>query len=478
MSNPTPDAPLPPHSIEAEQQLLGALLTNNDRFDATLGIITKDSFFEALHGRIFEQIANRVDAGQLASPITIRGAFENDQALKEMGGSNYLLRLAGASISSFAVRDYCEVIADLAAKRSLLKSIADSTRRIEDGREGASQIAGDLETSAGAILSRSSIKPLIQTHASALTKAAESINAAYMGSSAPGVSTGLPQLDKKLGFLRSGQMILLAGRPSMGKTTLAQNFAYNAAKAGVGVFFGSLEMMGEELATRFISLGLADQGRSIPYSRMIQGRLSQDEAIAVVIESKRQLDMPMIVGERDVREVKRFRAAARRARQRLADTSTPLGLIVVDYVQKMEATGSRSIYENASHASDMCKDIAMDFGVPVVALAQLSREVERRDPPIPMLADLRETGKLEEDADVALFCYRDAYYLERKLDALDGRDVEQEADLRAHLERCRSNLDIIVAKQRSGPTGTVGAFMDPALCHVTQDRSHISGELI
>lgn len=468
-----------PHNVEAEQQLLGALMSNNDLFTQTVDLIDADAFYDDVHREIFELIAKRVDAGQLASPITLRAAFVNHSGLRDLGGPSYLVRLVGSAVSTFAIRDYCQVIADLAAKRSMLAAMVIATDLIAEGAEGASAIASDLETSAGAIMSRTSVKPLIQTYASAVTAAVEASNAAYMGDIPPGVSSGLPQLDKVLGRFRRGQMILLAGRPSMGKTTVAQNLAFSAAMNGVGVFFGSLEMLGEELGSRFISKGLAASGTAkIPYNRIIAGRLSEGEMRHVIEEGRRQLELPMLIGERDIREVRKFRSAVKRAQQRLADTDTPLGLVIVDYVQKMEVKGARGQYEAVSAASDLCKDLAMDLGLPVIALAQLSRNVELRDPPVPMLSDIRESGKLEEDADVVLFCYRDAYYLQRKLDALDGRNAEEEADIRATLERCQHNVDIIVSKQRSGATGTVGAFMLPAYCHVTADLSEHGGHLI
>jgi replicative DNA helicase len=211
---------------------------------------------------------------------------------------------------------------------------------------------------------------------------------------------------------------------------------------------------------------------------MIQGRLSEAEMRLVIEESRRQVGLPIHYAEREARDMRKLRSAIRRARQVMSDTETPLGLIVIDYIQQLTHPDARSIYDRASMASDFAKGIAMDFGVPVLALAQLSRQVENRDPPVPMLSDLRESGKIEEDADVVFFTYRDAYYLQRKLDALGNNDIEKEADLRAALDMCRNNIDLIIAKQRSGPTRTVQAYIRPELCQVSKDRAEYAGDLI
>lgn len=464
-------------NTEAEQQLLGALLTNNDNYSRVVGVLDAEDFGDDVHKRIFEHIQERIAAGQLASPITLKPTFEHDDGMKELGGTRYLARLAGASISSYAIADYAAMITDLAAKRNLLTCFDHAKARISAG-EGAASIAIDVETSAGGLLNKTSTKPLIRSHLNAITASVMQINDAYQGIKPPGVSTGLSRLDGALGSMRGGDMILIGARPSMGKTTLAQNLIFNAAQAGVGVFFPSLEMNGEAVGTRFLSLGLARRNIKIPYNRMLKGDLSESEMRSVVDEAKRQESMPISLGERDVREVAKLRAAAKRAQQWMADSSCPLGLIVLDYLQLIQSSKARSTYDRVSEASDLCKSLAIEMNLPVVALAQLSRNVEMRDPPIPMLSDLRESGKLEEDADVVMFTYRDAYYIERRLNNLSSSDAEKEADLRAAYERCRDQMDIIITKQRSGPLKTVPLFVDLATSNVYDDRSHVADGLI
>lgn len=469
---------LAPHNIEAEQVVLGSLLINNDINDAIVGLIEEDCFFDPVHREIYSRIISRINAGQLASPITLRTDLENYEPLKAIGGSGYLARMAGVNVSANFIKDYALILSDLKAKREILDQCRNSTDKIRDGKEGAAAIAMELETGVGIIAAATTTKPITRSYLSTMMGAITQINDAYQGITPAGVSTGLPQLDAKLGYMRAGNFILLAGRPAMGKTTVAQNIAFHAATNGTAVFIASLEMMGEELTVRFISKGLATQGINIPYNKLIKGDLTEFQMRQVVDESRRQEFIPIEIAERDVRDINKLRSAIRRAFQKFSGTTTPLGLVIIDYVQQLHSPKARSIYERVGDASDFCKSIAMEFAIPVIGLAQLSREVEKRDPPVPMLADLRESGKLEEDADAVLFCYRDEYYLQQKLDGLNGANLDLENEYRIALDRCRNGLQIIVGKQRSGPTGTVSAYMDAGCCHVTQDRSGQAGHLI
>lgn len=467
-----------PHSVEAEQQLIGALLSNNGLMERVSGLLKAEHFFEALHGRIFTVIGERIDAGLLASPVTLKSIYENDAAMKELGGSAYLVRLAGSAVSQSQIIHYAQLIIEEANKRKLIDHFKGAREHIAHGQKTATEIALDTEAFCGSLSSQLSTKPLIRSHLSTIIGAVDLINSAYQNEVPPGVPSGIPALDKVLNNFRPGQLIVLDGRPAMGKTSVAQNIAYHAAENGHGVFFGSLEMMGEELSTRFISKGLAMRGTRIPYSRMIRGNLSEAEMRAVVDEAQRQQAWPMFVGERDVREVSRFRAAVRRAQQRMADTDCPLKVVFVDYIQQMQVNGAKSSYDRASAASDMMKSLAMELGLPVIAMAQLSRAVEQRDPPIPNLSDLRESGKLEEDADVVIHCYRNAYYLRKKLESSRQGNIDKVADLEAALSAQENEITLIVDKQRSGPTDSVTAYIDLPVCNLTPDKSGYRGELI
>lgn len=480
-TNRTPDdnQTVMPHSTEAEQQFLGALLSDNDLFHKDGAQLSPDAFYEPIHGFLYEAIAEKVGNGQLASPITLKSVVEGHDGMQQVGGSKYVVRLLASAISSFSVAEYAQLIRDAHAKRQLINAMEDANARIAHGVEPASEIAASVETTAGQVQALGKSKPLIRSHLSSLTGAIKQVNDAMTKGGAIGVPTGLPQLDHKINLLRSGDLVVLAGRPGMGKTSVAQNIAYHAANNGIGVFFGSLEMSGEQLGIRFVSKGLAEQNKNIAYNRMLGGRLSEAEMRDFIAEAKRQQALPLFVGEREIRVLSRLRAAARRAQQALADTPTPLGLIVVDYIQRVDTDHrTKDFREKVAIITDTLKSMAMDFGVPVVALSQLNREVERRDNKRPLLADLKESGSLEEDADVVLFCYREAYYLKQELDAYNGSDVEHEADLNTAYERTKNNLEIIVAKQRSGEVGTVHAYISAGLCHVYANRAEQDGWLI
>jgi replicative DNA helicase len=439
-----------PHNIEAEQQLLGAILTNNDVYHRISPMGVDDAFFDPVHHRIFATCAERIEAGQLVSPVTLKSVFENDPGLKEIGGIGYLVRLQGASISSFAAADYATVILDLAAKRELVKSLREAGAMIADGGPSAAEIAVKLEGEAGEVASNSAPRKVMHSFLSASTTAVEATVAAYQGKEAASISTGIDELDRGIGGLFRADSTVLAGRPSMGKTTIGHAIGLNVAMAGHGVFFASLEMTAADLANRAFSNLLARKGLRIPYSNMRKGKLDESEMRALVTVAQEMKGLPFYTGERECRDTRRFRSAAMRAKQMMDDTSNPLRLIVVDYIQKLEDPRSRNSYENASRVSDLVKNLAMDLDVPVVALSQLNREVESRTPPVPLISDLRESGKLEEDADNVLLAYRPAYYLRKKM---EKGNVTMED--KANYEAEKNNLDIIIAKQRNGATRTV-----------------------
>lgn len=464
-------------NIEAEQQLLGALLNDNDSLDKVSDLVFERHFFEPLHGRLFTTISEYITAGRIASPITIKGAYERDDALKELGGPAYLARLSGAAISSFAIRDYAEIIVDAASKRDVLASCEKARQAVQGGAAPASKIAMDLEADAARVAAITTTRPLVETHLRGVMSAIHEMNEAYQtdGASA-GVPTGIDRLDQKT-KLRRGQMVLLAARSSMGKTSVAQSIIFNAASNRLGVFLGSLEMTRSDIANRFLSLGLYRRtGKRVPYSRMATGQMSEDEFRAVVEESKKQEALPILTGERECRDMTKMRSSVRQAQRRFEQMGVPLSLVVLDYVQLMTGSKARNGYERVSDASDYIKNLAMDLDVPVLALSQLSRGVEQRDPPIPHLSDLRESGKLEEDADVVIMLYREAYYLRRKAESAGDEDARAEAHYR--LQSVRHDLDFLIEKNRGGPTGKVRAFMQEDVCWIGNDRPQSDGDLL
>jgi replicative DNA helicase len=444
-----------PHHVEAEQQVLGCILANNDAFSRVDQLLVMEDFYDPVHQRLFDAISNKVDAGTVATPITLRPIFQNDEGMAELGGPAYMVRLMGAAMGTAFIADYAHVVKDMASKRLLLAQFQNSSAEIREGIKEASDIALEVENEAGRIATVAAPKKRLHSFMGASEAAIRNIDEAYRGERIVGVSTGIKDLDRVMGSLRDGESTVLAGRPAMGKTTLAHNIAISAAFAGHGVFFASLEMLAAELANRAFANLLARTGKKVAYSDMRSGKLSGEEYRAVLMAAQSAQNLPILTGEKECRDVSKFRSAARRAQQIYADTETPLGLVVVDYVQKLKDPRARNDYANAGAVSDAVKNLAMDLGVPVLGLSQLNRDVEKREPPIPMLSDLRDSGKLEEDADNVLFAYRPAYYLQKQLEM--ERDLNRSDDLRADLASVANDLNIIVAKQRSGPTATATA---------------------
>lgn len=463
-----------PNSVEAEQQLLGALLLDNALMGRVAGRIEAGDFFDPLHAEIFESVRDRIDHGQLASPVTLGAAMKDHAALKDLGGGSYLAKMAMCAITPGQIAHYAELLVDLSAKRQALEVASEINDMVSQGAKGAAEIAQQAETRLGGIVGRSSVKPITRSHLSALTGALKSVNDAYMGEVPTGTSTGLGGLDNRLAMMRPGNLIVIAGRPAMGKTTVAQSISHHVASGGRGVFFASLEMSAEDLSTRMLAKGLATRGHRIPYTAMLRGNLTEDQMRLVVDETKAQQGLSIRYGERHVRDVSTLRSAARRARQEFERMETPLGLVVIDYIQLVHSSRARSPYERVSEASDMAKSLAMELEVPVIALAQLSRDVERRDDKRPVLSDLRESGKLEEDPDAVIFCYRHAYYLERLIASTE--DADELADYQALLARCRHEIELIVAKQRSGATGIERAHCYLDVCHIADEPLAVRGE--
>lgn len=466
----------PVHNIEAEQTILGTLLLNNDALTGVASILDPEHFYDPLHGEIFGVIRGMVNEGRIASPITLRSVMESHAGLGEIGGPGYFVKLAGVGSSSNFINDYAQMVVDLAVKREILRDCEDAREKINSGKESGAAIAVDLESRLGKVAADNTVKPLVKSYLGGMISTIERLNEAYQNVEGVGVTTGLNVIDKKLGKMRAGQMILLAGRSSMGKTTIAQRMIMSAAQSGEGVFFASLEMPREELTARFLSMGLHERGVKLPYNKIIRGDMSETQFREVIDQSKRTQDLPIITGERECRDMQRLRSAARQAQREFEKSGKPLRLICIDYAQLLSSRTATRSYDRVSEASDFIKTLAMDFDVPVLALSQLSREVERRDPPVPQLSDLRESGKLEEDADVVMLAYRPAYYLDRKREA--AKSDEERSDLFYDIEKQRFDLKLIIAKQRNGPTGETLAFIEPAFCAVMNERPTNSEELI
>ena len=451
-----------PHSIEAEQQLLGAILTNNDVFDRISGVVKKDHFYDPVHARIFEVASARIARNALASPVTLKAFMEDDEGLRELGGAAYLVRLAGAAVSAFAARDYAQIVHDLALRRELIRlgrDIAARAALVDIASEPAEQIV-EAEQHLYRLAEQGRSDTGFQSFLRAVTDAVMVANAAYQRDGGlAGISTGLVDLDRKLGGLHRSDLLIIAGRPSMGKTSLATNIAFNIARAyrkgrlpdgsegainGGVVGFFSLEMSAEQLAARILS-----EASEVPSEQIRRGDMTETEFRRFVDAAKALESCPLYIDDTAALPISQLAARARRLKR-----THGLDALFVDYLQLVRpATARESRVNEVSEITQGLKAIAKELDIPVVALSQLSRQVESREDKRPQLSDLRESGSIEQDADVVMFVFREEYYREREKPG--DHELEKMAQWQADMEKIHGRAEIVIGKQRHGPIGTV-----------------------
>ncbi len=451
-----------PHSVEAEQQLLGAILTNNDVFDRVASIIGAQHFFDPVHARIFEIASARIAKNNLASPVTLKAFMEDDEGLKELRGPAYLARLAGAAISSFAVRDYAQMIYDLAVRRDLIslgRDISAKAAKVDVASGPREQIV-EAEQALYKMAEQGRSDTGFQSFLKAVTDAVNVANAAYQREGGlAGVSTGLVDMDRKLGGLHRSDLLILAGRPSMGKTSLATNIAFNIAKTyrkgtrpdgtdgtveGGVVGFYSLEMSAEQLAARILS-----EAAEVPSEQIRRGDMTETEFRRFVDAAKSLEACPLYIDDTPALPISQLAARARRLKR-----THGLDVLIIDYLQLVKGTGKGDNRVNEiSEISQGLKAIAKELDIPVIALSQLSRQVESREDKRPQLSDLRESGSIEQDADVVMFVFREEYYKEREKPG--EHDLEKMAAWQDEMERLHGRAEVVIGKQRHGPIGTV-----------------------
>lgn len=461
--NPTGEAKVSdpmPHSIEAEQQLLGAILTNNEIYDRVASIINSGHFYDPVHARIYEVAAARIAKNNLATPVTLKAFLEDDEGLKELGGPSYLARLAGAAISAFAARDYAQMIYDMAIRRELIglgHTIAAKANKADIASEPKEQIV-EAEQALYKLSEQGKTDSGFVSFLKAVTEAVNVTNQAYeRGGGMAGVSTGLVDLDKQLGGLHPSDLLILAGRPSMGKTSLATNIAFNVAKAykkgmrtdgtegtidGGVVGFFSLEMSAEQLAGRILS-----EASEISSHKIRQGDLTESEFRRFVDAAKSLEACPLFIDDTPALPISQLAARARRLKR-----THGLDVLIIDYLQLCRGTAENRVNEIGEISMGM-KAIAKELNVPVIALSQLSRQVESREDKRPMLSDLRESGSIEQDADVVMFVFREEYYKEREKPG--DHELEKLEEWKEAMERLHAKAEVIVGKQRHGPIGTI-----------------------
>ena len=462
----------PPHNFEAEQALLGAILVNNAAYQRVAEFLRPEHFADPLHGKLYDSLSRLIERGQVVSAVTLKTYVEQDEAIKSVGGAAlYLARLAAASVHVIDAAAFGRAVHDLYLRRQLVDlgeqvvigafgGDVDETalHQIETAEKKLFELATSGQTEGG-------FKPF----RAALTEATVAAEAAYHRvGQLTGVASGLFQLDQLLGGLHRSDLLILAGRPSMGKTALATNIAFNAARAyreehgedgkpkavdGAVVGFFSLEMSSEQLATRM----LAEQAE-VPSEKIRKGELISSDFDKVLSVSQELEHLNFFIDDTPALSIAALRTRARRLKR-----THGLGLLVVDYLQLLNPSGKSRQENRVQEVSEITrglKTLAKELDVPVLALSQLSRAVEQREDKRPQLSDLRESGSIEQDADVVMFVYREEYYLTRSEPSRRAEESDQKFNERheAWKQRCEQTYgkaEVIVAKQRHGPTGIV-----------------------
>ena len=441
-----------PSNLEAEQSLIGSIMVNNDIIDEVANIINPNSFYDPAHIKIYEVIEILNNKGMVANPITLKNYFEKDDMLNEVGGTEYLVKLTRFSSSTKQAIDYAKVVHEMYLRRELIL-ISDnlSSETLNSNEQNAESIIESTEKSLFDLAERGSFSQSFLKFNQALDQTIEMATLAMKNEKGiVGVPTGLTALDEMLGGLHKSDLVILAGRPSMGKTALATNIAYHAAQNIMNrqekssVAFFSLEMSSEQLSTRILS----EQAR-IKSDDIRRGKVTEEEINRYIETSRNIYNLPLFIDETPAITIATLSNRARRIKRLFG-----VSLIVVDYIQLMRANTFKNEgrVQEISEITQGLKALAKELGVPVLALSQLSRAVEQRDDKQPQLADLRESGSIEQDADVVMFVYREAYYLERKQPKPGS--IEH-AEWQSKMNDVNGLADIILGKQRHGPTGTV-----------------------
>ena len=439
-----------PNNIEAEQSVIGSILVSNEIFDEINILITNKNFYDPMHQKIFSAIEKLIYSGMLANPITLKNYFEKEK--DEINVPDYLVKITKFSTSSRQTIEYSKLIYDLYVKRELIKiseNVID-TAKLNDLDNDGQSIIENYEKLLFDLAEKGSFTSSLVKFDEAMKMTIEMASNAYKNEEGiVGVPTGLTDLDDRLGGLHKSDLLIIAGRPSMGKTALATNIAFNAAKKiqedgrKSTIAFFSLEMSSEQLSTRI----LAEQSR-IKSNDIRRGRISEEQFDKFIETSKNISELPLYIDETPAISIAALSNRARRIKRLYG-----LDMVVVDYIQLMKASNFREgRVQEISEITQGLKALAKELSVPVLALSQLSRAVESRDIKKPQLSDLRESGSIEQDADVVMFVYREAYYLEK----LEPRPATVEhAEWQSKMNEISNLAEIIIGKQRHGPTGNV-----------------------
>jgi replicative DNA helicase len=468
IAEPVEPASSLPQNVEAEAALLGALMVDNRLVEDIQLKLKPHHFFEPLHGRIYESILRLTDSNRIANPVTLKPLFEADESIKEVGGPAYLAQLTGSGAAVIGARDFATQIYDLALLRALIGVGRDLVEGALDTSEDVAPLAQieRAETELYKVAEEGGAEGKAKSFGEASRLAVEMAERALnSGGHLSGITTGLDGLNAKMGGLHRSDLIIIAGRPGMGKSALGTNIAVSAAKrllrdaedgidsgkaAGAAVALFSLEMSADQLATRI----LAEQS-GITSENLRTGRISQNEFRDLARAAADLQTLPLYIDDTPGLTIAALRARARRLKRQKG-----IGMIVIDYLQLLQGTGKKGNDNRVQEISEISrglKQLAKELNVPVIGLSQLSRAVEQREDKRPQLSDLRESGSIEQDADIVLFIYREDYYLAARQPADDHPEIDK---WREEMARVYGTAEVIVAKQRHGSTGKVRMKFD------------------
>ena len=464
-----------PQNVEAEAALLGALMIDNRLVEDVQLKLKSHHFFEPLHGRIYDAILRLSDSNRVANPVTLKPLFETDEAIKEVGGPAYLAQLTGSGAAVIGARDFATQIYDLALLRALVGVGRDLVEGALDTSEDVAPLAQieraetELYKVAEEGGAEGKAKSFAEATKEALYLAEKALNS---GGHLSGFTTGLEVLNSKLGGLHKSDLIIVAGRPGMGKSALGTNMAFAVARrflrdsadgiepaksAGAPAVLFSLEMSADQLATRILS-----EQSGITSENLRTGKISQQEFRELARAAAELESLPLYIDDTPGLTIAALRTRARRLKRQKG-----IGLVVVDYLQLLQGTGRNGAENRVQEISEISrglKQLAKELDVPVIALSQLSRQVEQREDKRPQLSDLRESGSIEQDADIVMFIYREDYYLKAvEPDMPSPNETDKLAkyeEWNAKFAAAAGKAEVIVAKQRHGSTGIVRVRFD------------------
>lgn len=463
---------LPPHNIDAEQAVLGAVLFDNETYYRVSDFLRPEHFYEPVHGRIFAAASVHIMRGDVADAITLAPLAESDPGLKALGGKTYLVDLMAGAASTASSMDYARFVYDLALRRDLIRVGGEiETGAKAERQTPARDLIEDAERKLFDLAETGSAHRGFVPFTDALSESIEMAAAAYKRDGhLSGLATGLSDLDDKLGGLHHSDLVILAGRPSMGKTALATNVAFNVARrfhqevdetgekktvdGGVVAFF-SLEMSSEQLATRLLA-----EYSGVASHRIRRGDIDERDFDAIRDAAREIANAPLHIDDTGGLSISQLAARARRLKRTVG-----LDLVVVDYLQLVTTSGAKRSDGRVQEVTEITmglKALAKELDVPVVALSQLSRQVENRDDKRPQLSDLRESGSIEQDADVVMFVFREAYYVARQ-EPKSKEGTDEYAAWQEEMERVHGRAEVIISKQRHGPIGTVEVAFEERL---------------